>query len=72
MTVINPSSINSKPIQQAESDIKIEMLQEPPTINKKFRPFRTPGQLVGYYNGSTGSVELFLVSADGDSFLRVT
>lgn len=69
--VIEPSSIGSKPITLMESDIKIEMLTEPPVTGKMFRPRRPPGQLCGYYNGNSNLVELFVVNSNGERFLKV-
>ena len=70
-SIIEPSSIGSKPITLMESDIKIEMLTEAPVIGKIFRPRRPPGQLCGYYNGNSNLVELYIVNADGEKFLKV-
>lgn len=67
---INRSSLSAAPIQQStESVIEIRTTQPDPS-----EPLDTPdipGRLIGYYNGISGYVELYVVGGDGVTLLRI-
>jgi len=67
---INSSSIGSAPATSQDVAFVIELLQARPTVGVQFTPTRPPGQLVGYYNGATDTVELYVVNANGNRFYR--
>ncbi len=69
MTINNPS-ISTTPVEDSQGTAVIEMLQDPPIVNKPFTPPRIPGQLAGYYNGSAGEVLLYVVNAAGTAWVR--
>lgn len=68
---INGSAIKTVLAESADAKLVIEMLTTQPQAGSTFSPPRPPGQLVGFYNGSTDSVELYVVSASGLRFFRV-
>jgi len=49
----------------------IEMRGDEPSTTTNLDPPQPPGKMIGYYNGSTGFVELYIVSANGLRLLAV-
>lgn len=66
---IQPSYISSQPISE-NTDTTISLLTFRPTGETIIDPPLDPGLLVGYYNGSLDSVELFIVSGDGTRYIK--
>ena len=52
-------------------DATIEIRETQPRHNMLLDPPETPNKLVGYLNGATGYVELYVVSSRGDRLLRI-
>ena len=67
---INRSSIASTPLNQA-TDVAIQMLATKPDVNEVLTTLVEPNVLVGYYNGYTKRVELYVTNAAGNRYLRV-
>lgn len=67
---INRSSIASTPLNQS-TDVAIQMLATRPDVNEVFTTLVEPNILVGYYNGFTQRVELYVTNAAGNRYLRV-
>lgn len=55
---------------QLNNEIVLEMLSSRPNVGEVFTPLRPPGQLCGYYDGINGRVDLYMVNAAGNRFLR--
>lgn len=72
MAQIEPPYLSTINIADAKDQVMIEMLQDPPIQGRKFAPMRQAGQLAGYYNATADMVELYMVSANGNTWLRVT
>lgn len=67
---INRSSISAQAISDNTESI-IEILEHRPRPEDVLDPPQTPGRLIGYYSGSSGFVELYVVSGSGLSLLRI-
>ena len=67
---INPSAIGSRDAT-TNYDVCIEILGTRPVVGQFIVAKRPPGQLVGFYNTDLGGIELFVVSSQGNSFLKV-
>lgn len=67
---INRSFISTQSTDKFGGSIVKMMVGSPPT-NLALNPPLTPGQMIGYYNGTTDSVSLYVVSATGNNLLRV-
>jgi len=67
---INRTSLSSESVK-TNTDAIIEIKATPPQIGVQLAAPDIPGRLVGYYNGATGFVELFVVSPDGTTYLRI-
>ena len=67
---INRSAISSESIT-VNTDAVIEIRSVAPSLTTLLSPPETPGKLIGYYNGVTDSVELFVVDNSGIRLLRV-
>lgn len=52
--------------------MRIEMLSEYPNPNLRLEPPKTPNSIVGFYNGATNAVELYMVSASGHYYVRMS
>lgn len=68
---INHTFLGTKNISDPDVISVIEFLQFQPVEGTIYSPARTPGQLVGSYNGVTDLVELYVVNNAGTGFLRV-
>lgn len=68
---INSSALATKQLTDQDTPTVIELLTSPPILSQALSPTRPPGQLVGFYNGTLGVVELYVVNNQGDGFLRV-
>lgn len=66
---IQPSYISSQPISE-NTDATISLLSFRPIPSTVISPPLSPGLLVGYYNGSLGAVELYIVSGDGTKYIK--
>ena len=53
------------------TDAVIEVLYVEPVVGEPLDPPRTPGVLLGYYNGVSGVVNLYIVSRSGLQLLRI-
>lgn len=67
---INRSAISSESIT-VNTDAVIEILTTAPSLNTLLSTPEPPGKLIGYYNGITDSVELFVVDNSGIRLLRI-
>ena len=67
---INGNVITSLAVTE-NTALVIEMLSTRPELGGTFTPARPAGQLCGYYDASTDSVELYVVNASGIRFLRI-
>lgn len=67
---INRSSLTSQSISDNTESI-IEIRAQRPDPAQPLDPPEIPGRLIGYYNGATGFVELYVVSGSGLNLLRV-
>jgi len=68
---IEPSAIASQSIASQDVPVVIELLTVQPIAGALLTTARPPGQLVGFYNGSTDVVELYVVANSGLRLLRV-
>jgi hypothetical protein len=68
---IDPGYISSQPIYE-DVDVTISMLPTRPDLAATITPAASPGLLVGFYNGTLDVVELYMVSADGARYIKVT
>ncbi len=66
---IQPSYISTQPISE-NTDTTISLITFRPTADTVISPPSSPGLLVGYYNGSLDSVELYIVSGDGTKYIK--
>jgi hypothetical protein len=67
---INPTSIASQSIKENTNSV-IELRYTRPSTTDVFNPPEVPGKLIGYFNGATGFVELFVVNKSGTKLLPV-
>lgn len=67
---INRSSLSSQSISDNTESI-IEIRESRPNTDTFLDPPDVPGRLIGYFNGSTGFVELYVVSGSGLNLLRI-
>ena len=67
---INRVQISSKPIQE-NYDVTIEMLADQPQLGVDLQTPQAPGKIVGFFNGASGFVELYVVSRDGNRYFKV-
>ena len=68
---INPSQLAAQPIY-TNYDVTIQMLSQRPKVGAYNTTADTPNKLVGYYDGFSDSVELYIVDATGYRYLRVS
>lgn len=66
---INRGSISTADIRD-NYEVVIEMLATAPVPGATFATERPVGQLVGWYNSGTDSVQLYIVDRTGFSFVR--
>ena len=50
----------------------IQVVYTRPPVKQRLNPLEEPNKLVGYYDPTSGTVELFVTSPGGDYYLRVT
>ena len=67
---INPSNLAAQPIN-TNYDVTIQMLPQRPAAGAFNATADVPHKLVGYYDGFTDSVELYIVDASGHRYLRI-
>ena len=67
---INRVNISSRSIEDTRN-VTIQVLNVKPDINAILDPPEPPGKLVGFYNGSTGYVELYVVASSGTRLLKI-
>jgi hypothetical protein len=67
---INPTSISSQSIKE-NTDAVIEMYYTKPSLTETFDPPEVPGKIIGYYNGATGFMELYVFNRSGTKLLPV-
>ena len=67
---INRSSVSTNSVENYNGNT-IEMLSSEPPSNGALSAYMQPGQLVGYYNGVSDVVQLFVVSGSGFRIMRV-
>lgn len=68
---INPSAIATQSVADPATPVVLEMVPIQPSTSGIINPSRPPGQLVGFFNGSTNGVELYVVNSAGLRWLRV-
>jgi len=66
---INRTSLAAQPITEEVENVVIEMRNDQPNTAIILDPPEVPGKLVGYYNGSKGWVELYVVNSAGTRLL---
>lgn len=64
-TVLTTASVTTN------TTVVIEMLSSRPIIGAVFTPARPVGQLCGYYDATSGRVDLYVVGSSGIRFLKV-
>jgi hypothetical protein len=67
---INPTSISSQSIKE-NTDVVIEIVYTRPSLTETFDPPEIPGRIIGYYNGSSGFMELYVFNRSGTGLLQV-
>ena len=67
---VNSSYIATQDIRDPDSVFVIELVTTRPVVGVDFTPTRPPGQLLGFYNGATNVVELYVVNSNGNRFYR--
>lgn len=67
---INRSSLTSQSISENTESI-IEIRDSKPNPEVALDPPDIPGRVIGYFNGATGFVELYVVSGSGLNLLRI-
>ena len=67
---INRSSVSTNSVEKYNGNT-IEMLTSAPPSDGILSNYMQPGQLVGYYNGVSDVVQLFVVSGSGFRIMRV-
>lgn len=68
---IDPSSIGTTSAASRDVVGVIEMLTSQPTTGLVLSTAKPPGQLLGWYNGASGHIELYVVGSSGIRLLRV-
>lgn len=67
---INPGYISSQPIDE-DVDVTISLLTTRPSALTVIDPPKSPGLIVGFYNGSIDAVELYMVDGSGTRYIKV-
>ena len=67
---INPVSMTSQSLTTNTQAI-IEVVYAEPNLNVLLDPPATPGRLLGFFNGVSGVVNLYMVDNSGLRLLRV-
>ena len=67
---INRSFVSTNSTEKYNST-NIEILSSEPPLNGVLTVAKTPGQVVGYYNGTTDVVTLYVVLGSGLKMARV-
>lgn len=67
---INRSSVSTNSVEKYNGNT-VEMLTSAPPSDGILSSYMQPGQLVGYYNGVSDVVQLFVVSGSGFRIMRV-
>ena len=67
---INRSSVSTNSVDKYNGNT-VEMLSSEPPSDGVLSDYMQPGQLVGYYNGVSDVVQLFVVSGSGFRIMRV-
>ena len=70
MVINNPSMSTTSVTDSDLVPLVLEMLSEVPSTEIEIVPPRPPGQVCGAYNGSTDTVEIYVVDGSGKWFLR--
>jgi len=68
---INRTSLSATPIQEGANTVVIEMRSDLPRTDRELDPPQPPGKIIGYYNGTSGFVELYVVSYSGTALLPI-
>lgn len=67
---VNPISISSQSVNE-NTDAVIEVVYTKPDTSAILATPQTPGKLVGYFNGATGFMELYVISNSGNRYLKI-
>ena len=67
---INPVSMTSESVM-TNTDAIIEVVYVEPDLNVLLDPPGVPGRILGFFNGSTGVVNLYMIDNSGLRLLRV-
>ena len=70
MGINNPMFSSRSVTEEPTAIIKVVYVRPP--VKQKLDPVEEGNKLVGYYDSTSGTVELFITSAGGDYYLRVT
>ena len=68
---INPVSMTSESIK-TNTDAIIEVVYAEPDLNILLDPPDTPGRILGFFNGASGVINLYIVDNSGLRLMRVT
>lgn len=68
---IDPGYISSQPITE-DVETTIQLLASRPSITEIIDPPKAAGLIVGFFNGAIDVVELYIVSADGRRYIRIS
>ena len=67
---INRVSMTASSIVE-NTDVTIEIRRQQPRHNEILETPDVPNKLVGYFNGATGFVELYVIDPTGTKMLRI-
>lgn len=67
---INKSSVSTNTVEKYNGNT-VQMLTSKPPVNGVLTQALKPDQLVGYYNGNSDTVVLYVVSGSGLRLIRV-
>jgi hypothetical protein len=68
---INSPGIGTEDVAQSYQ-LPIELATTRPSTTEAFVNPKIPGQLVGFYNGLTNSVDLYIVDVSGIRYLKIS
>ena len=68
---INSPGIGTEDVAQSYQ-LPIELATTRPSTTEVLTTSKVPGQLVGFYNGSTDSVDLYIVDVSGIRYLKIS
>jgi hypothetical protein len=67
---IDPSALSSQTVFN-NYDVVIEMVTSRPRTDREINPIGTPGKIIGFYNVQIDAVELFIINAFGNRYIKL-